>query len=86
MQYHKDAFNNTYAPIWEHVQKSAVSRNTLVHGNAQGHTFYRNNLVFTNFEQMFDVKLEAHAKISHARDPKSNKSSSMMTCACMEFQ
>jgi hypothetical protein len=29
--------------------------------------------VVTTFEQVFDRMLEVHAKISHARDPESNK-------------
>jgi hypothetical protein len=29
----------------------------------QGYTLYRNNLVVTTFEQVFDVLLEAHVKI-----------------------
>jgi hypothetical protein len=34
---------------------------------------YRNNRVVTTFEQVFHVMLEAHGKILHARDAKSNK-------------
>jgi hypothetical protein len=38
-----------------------------LHGNIEGCTLYWNNLVVTTFEQVFDVMLEVHAKILHAR-------------------
>ncbi len=44
-----------------------------MHGNIEGRLLYRNNRVITTFEQVFHVMLEAHGKILHARDAKSNK-------------
>jgi hypothetical protein len=41
-------------------------------GNVQHRCLYRQNKVVTSYEQVFDVILEAHTKISHARSAKSN--------------
>ena len=43
-------------------------------GNVEDRCLYRKNKVVTTFEKVFDVILEAHSRISHARNPKSNLS------------
>ena len=43
-------------------------------GNVEDRCLYRKNKVVTTFEKVFDVILEAHSTISHARNPKSNLS------------
>ena len=45
-----------------------------VDGNIAKRCLYRKNKVVTTFEQVFDVILEAHTRISHARNPKTNLS------------
>jgi len=41
-------------------------------GNVADRCLYRKNKVVTTFEKVFDVILEAHSRISHAQNPKSN--------------
>ena len=41
-------------------------------GNVERRCLYRQNKVVTTFENLFDVILEAHNRISHARSTKSN--------------
>jgi hypothetical protein len=45
-----------------------------VDGNIAKRCLYRKNKVVTTFEQVSDVILEAHTRISHARNPKTNLS------------
>jgi hypothetical protein len=45
-----------------------------VDGNIAKRCLYRKNKVVTTFEQVFDVILEAHTRISHASNPKTNLS------------
>lgn len=72
-----------YAQILSIVSHPKQNNEALLHykyrqqytvdGNIQGQCLYHNNLVVTTFEQVFDVMLEAHSKISHVRDPKTKK-------------
>ena len=48
-------------------------RKYQVQGNIQRRVLYRGDLAVTTYEQVFDVILEAHNKISHARDVRKNK-------------
>jgi hypothetical protein len=41
-------------------------------GNIDSWCLHRNNKVATTFDQVFDVIWEAHSRISHAHNPKSN--------------
>lgn len=42
-------------------------------GNIAGHCLYRNGLVVTTVEKVFDVILEAHIRLNHARSNFKNK-------------
>ncbi len=42
-------------------------------GNVANHCLYRNGLVVTTVERVFDVILEAHMKLNHARSNSKNK-------------
>jgi hypothetical protein len=42
-------------------------------GNVAGHCLYRNGLVVTTVEKVFDVILEAHVRLNHARSNSKNK-------------
>ncbi len=42
-------------------------------GNIAGHCFYRNGLVVTTIEKVFDVMLEVHIKLNHLRSNSKNK-------------
>ncbi len=42
-------------------------------GNIAGHCLYRNGLVVTTVEKVFDVILEAHIRLNHARSSFKNK-------------
>jgi hypothetical protein len=42
-------------------------------GNVEHHCVFRDGKVVTTFERIFDVILQAHQKLGHARDVKKNK-------------
>ncbi len=42
-------------------------------GNIAGHCLYRNGLAVTTVERVFDMILEAHIKLNHARSNSKNK-------------
>jgi hypothetical protein len=54
------------------VERNRRRKYQLV-GNIAGHCLYRNGLVVTTVEKVFDVILEAHIKLNHARSNIKNK-------------
>jgi hypothetical protein len=58
-------------------------------GNIAGHCLYRNGLVVATVEKVFDVILEVHVKLNHARSNSKNKEcirSSLNTVVCPRLQ
>ena len=53
--------------------ESGYCRKYQVQGNIQRRVLYRGDLAVTTYEQVFDVILEAHNKLSHASDVRKNK-------------
>jgi hypothetical protein len=73
---------------YEHQSKKLKNQSLL---SARGCTvllvmlrisFYRKNKVVTTFEKVFNVILEAHSRISHAQNPKSNLTCITETLGC----
>ena len=54
-------------------RERAYRRKYQLVGNVAGRSLYRDGLVVTTYEQVFDVIHEAHVKLRHARDTRKNK-------------